>query len=286
MQSRQQRVQPYWPKYVLCKKEFLKTLFTIGREKNEGDTLLIEIGQDHCCFGYLDEAGKAFSHVGYIAFDDLEIESRLPEILSGLKEGQDGKIVICSVFEQALLIPQQYFNPSYSLPAVMYDQPDQKQLHDLVAEWQVIAAYFLPRTIYENLLSTFPTPLFFHAYTPALKTGGSVEAGSIDIHFSTRYFRVFVKQEGQLHLAQIYAYKTPLDVVYYLLKICTEFQLNQAGAQLVVSGLIDKDSAMYEELHNYFLNIRFASPGGFSIPENSHPHYYFTSLYNLAACVS
>jgi hypothetical protein len=50
----------------------------------------------------------------------------------------------------------------------------------------------------------------------------------IAIHFTTQQFRVLVKQGAQLQLAQTYAYKTPLDVVYYLLKICSELGLDQA----------------------------------------------------------
>jgi hypothetical protein len=77
-----------------------------------------------------------------------------------------------------------------------------------------------------------------------------------------------------------------LDVVYYLLKICYELNLDQSETYVVVSGLIDKDSALYNELHNYFLNLHFAQAPSYSLPQNEHPHYYFTSLYNLAACVS
>jgi len=95
-----------------------------------------------------------------------------------------------------------------------------------------------------------------------------------------------VKKNKQLQLAQAYSYKTPLDVVYYLLKICYEFGLDQSEVFVILSGLIDQDSAMYSELHSYFLNLYFAQPPPYSVPENEYPHHYFTSLYNLAACVS
>jgi hypothetical protein len=115
---------------------------------------------------------------------------------------------------------------------------------------------------------------------------GFVAPDQIDIHFNTEYFIVLVKKNKQAQLVQTYSYKTPLDVVYYLLKICYEFQIKQPEVFVIVSGLIDKDSNMYTELHNYFLNLHFAQAPSYSIPENDHPHHYFTSLYNLAACVS
>jgi hypothetical protein len=111
-------------------------------------------------------------------------------------------------------------------------------------------------------------------------------ADQIDLHFTTQDFRVLVKKDQHVLLAQTYQYKTPLDVVYYLLKISYEFDLDQSSTFLIVSGLIEKDSALYQELHNYFVQLHFAQATTYELPENSHPHYYFTSLYNLASCVS
>ena len=102
----------------------------------------------------------------------------------------------------------------------------------------------------------------------------------------TQQFRVLVKKDHQVHLAQTYSYKSPLDVVYFLLKICYEFKLDQSSVFVILSGLIEKDSAMYRELHSYFVNLHFAEATSYELPQNELPHHYFTSLYNLAACAS
>jgi hypothetical protein len=170
---------------------------------------------------------------------------------------------------------------------VIYDTIADTHFTDRVADWQIVNSYSLPGTIHDRIVKQFPSAVFFHAYTPSLKIyNGFVAADQVDLHFTTHNFRVLVKKSQQVHLAQTYSYKTPLDVVYYLLKICYEFKLEQAEVFLIVSGLIDQDSAMYSELHNYFLNIHFAHAPSYTLPETEHPHYYFSSLYNLAACVS
>jgi hypothetical protein len=108
----------------------------------------------------------------------------------------------------------------------------------------------------------------------------------LEVHIATQQFSVLVKKDNQVQLAQTYSYKSPLDVVYFLLKICYEFQLEQSSVFVILSGLVEKDSAMYKELHNYFTNLHFAEAAPYELPQNELPRHYFTSLYNLAACAS
>jgi hypothetical protein len=74
-------------------------------------------------------------------------------------------------------------------------------------------------------------------------------------------------------------------VAYYLLKICYAFELSQQEVYLILSGLVEKSSNLFAELQQYFAHIHFAQRPEISLPQTSHPHHYFTSLYNLAACV-
>jgi hypothetical protein len=196
-------------------------------------------------------------------------------------------VVVCSAFPQSLLTPKHGHKNDYILLNVLYDSPSQKFLKDEIPEWQMYVTYSIPQSIFNAIKQRFRFPEFMHAYTPAIKVfNGFVSSNQIDIHFTTQQFRVLVKKEKQIQLVQTYAYKTPLDVVYFLLKICYEFAMDQSAVVVVVSGLIDEDSAMYTELHNYFLNLHFAQAPSYSVPPNEYPQHYFTSLYNLAACVS
>jgi hypothetical protein len=265
----------------------LNTVFSIGSEDVKSDTLLLELGQDHCCYAYLDSHSKSFTLIRYVSLDEFESEEKLFQVLGGIGKNDFEKVVVCSAFAQALLVPQKYFSANLPLTTMMYDIIAHKELNDSIAEWQMVTSYSMPLSVYESILSRFNSVDFFHACTPSLKIyNGFVAADQVNIHFTTRFFRVIVKKNQQVQLAQTYSYRTPLDVAYYLLKICYEFRLEQSTVFLVLSGLIEQDSALYEELHNYFLNLHFAQAPTYTLPENQHPHYYFTSLYNLAACVS
>lgn len=265
----------------------MKTVFTIGNGGADCDTLLLEIGEGYCCHALLKGTERTFYQIQYHTFDELESEEQLSLLLDRLKKENCGKVMVCSAFPQSLLTPKHGHKNDYILLNVIYDSPSQKYLKDEVNEWQMCVTYALPVSVFSMIKERFRFAEFVHAYTPALKIyNGFVAPDQIDIHFTTGHFRVIVKKNKQVQLAQAYSYKTPLDVVYYLLKISYEFSLNQSEVFLVLSGLIDQDSAMYTELHNYFLNLHFTQAPSFSLPENEYPQYYFTSLYNLAACVS
>jgi hypothetical protein len=262
-------------------------LFQIGKAEDTADTLLIEVGQDHCLYAFVDHPLKSFTYLHYISFSETEAEQSMAGVLAGIPGRNWKEVILSTAFEQSLLIPKKYFSGDHALLDAIYDVPDLEYRHDTIGEWQIVNEYGLPAGIFSQVQEKFPNTRLIHVYTPALKIyNGFVAADQVDIHFTTQYFRVLVKKDKDIQLAQTYSYKTPLDVVYYLLKICYEFNLDQRELFLIVSGLIDKDSALYEELHHYFLNLHFSNAPTWIVPEHDLPHYYFHSLYNLASCVS
>lgn len=274
-------------KPLTLQKKLLKTVFTIGNDSAGCDLLLIEVGNNDCCSAFLKTSENRFYNIQYHSFDTGEEEFAINTILNELKEQDCKRVVVSSSHPHALLVPNRYVDGQHSLVSAIYDVSDGKLLTDALPEWQLSIAYAVPDVVKKIILDKFESIEFRHAYASALKsTEAALLPSCIQIHFGTQHFHVIVRKENQVLLAQTYFYKTPLDVVYYLLKIFYEFGLEQSGIDLLISGLIDQDSAMYVELHHYFLNARFAGAPSFELPEHSHPQHYFTSLYNLAACVS
>lgn len=279
----------YAYKYVFCKKEALKTLFTIGAkdESAANYTLLLEIGRDQLNVGHFNKATQSLDHIQYHQWDEFTAADDLKSFLDNQQGKTFERVVVSSAFPQALLTPTRFFNNNYNLLDTLYDLPAQQYFHDSIPEWQLAIVYSIPQDIHTVLQSHFANMQVLHAYTPAIKLyNGSTAENQISIHFTSQYFSVLVKKAQHLQLVQTYSYKTGLDVVYYLLKICYEFGIPQADAHLVLSGLLEKNSAMFKELMNYFLHINFAQAPQITLATDDHPTYFFSSLYNLAACVS
>lgn len=273
--------------YLCTKLRNLKTLFHIGPEERQEGPLLMEVGADHCTYAILSSDRRSITQLRYVSFDPFNAAEALQSIVDELgRPGED--VAISSAFPQALLVPQRIYGENdHSMLDLVYDAPAQQYRHDPIPEWQIVNIYGIPQPLYQTLSRQFSSARFYHAYTTTLKVyNGFVAENQMSVHFTTREFRVMVKKGEQLQLAQTYQYSTPLDVVYYLLKICYEFALEQSEVAVILSGLVENDSALYKEIHQYFSEVHFAQAQGPSLPESPHPRYFFSSLYNLALCVS
>jgi hypothetical protein len=148
--------------------------------------------------------------------------------------------------------------------------------------------YRLASGIHASINRKFLSGKFWHLYTVILKNPSSQPSGTISIDFKTDEFSVVVLREGKLLLCQTFAYTAPEDVLYYLLKCCQQLNLSQQQVQLFLSGLIEKDSALYRELYKYFINLEFESLAGkikLTTALTVHPEHYYSSISKLAACV-
>ena len=222
------------------------------------------------------------------AFDALSIEESVDDLLKIISEKQRNinNLVISPAFPEALLIPNKFYHLKSSLLHNIYNLNHFFPLNDPIAEWQLINVYTLPLSLHNKIATQLPGASFIHAYTPLLKIyNGFTSDHQVSAHFIGKQFRVMVKKHHHVELLQTYTYSSPMDVVYFLLKICTEFQLPQEETQIIISGLIEEESALYKELHHYFLHMHFAISTTLSLPDHEYPNHFFTSLHNLAACV-
>lgn len=267
----------------------MKTLFDIrsNREPNGEHVLLLEAGRDYCSYIFWHRRTNTIDRLQFHSFTEIEAEKKIADVLNECKEFNFETVVICSAFPQALLMPTKYFKDDFGALNAIYDQPVQVYKYDLIPEWQMVNMYSLPQSLHQLFGTAFSSVQFLHVYTPTIKAfNGFVADNQLLVHFTPQHFRVLLKKSSAIHLAQTYTYQTPLDVVYYLLKICYEFELEQSTIHLILSGLIEKDSALFTELQQYYTNVHFANPPQIKLPESELPHHFFTSLYNLTTCVS
>lgn len=267
----------------------VKTLFDIPAKATVGKdhTVLLEIGNTYAAYTYLNKATATLDGMFYHSFAETDAETDLKTIVANIASTGVQAAVVCSAFPEALLTPSKFFSQDYAVLDAVYGGAEQAHFHDSVPEWQLVNVYAFPQALRRLLDDAFFSVEFYHAYTPVLKIyNGYIADHQILAHFTEQDFRVLVKKDSAVQLAQTYAYKTPLDVVYHLLKLANEFGLSPQSLHLIVSGLIEKDSALYAELRQYFSHLHFTHPPERALADNSHPHHFFTSLFNLASCVS
>ena len=270
------------------KRASLNKIFQVGENgENRSNLLLCEWGEHHCCIAEYDEEHKTLHNLEYFSFDHWNVS--MGEVIAALEQRKKEhlKPVFCAAFPQAAFSPSKLYNVENNLLVSLYGNVFSYELHNVINEWQIVNVYAFPAPVYKRIVAVFPSALFFHVHTPELKLyNGFVAENQISVHFTPKQFRVLVKHSGQLQLAQVYHYNAPLDVVYYLLKIFGELKLDKEDAYLILSGLIDENSALYKEIESYFFNVHFALPSAVQLDSEDHPQHFFSSMYNLALCAS
>jgi hypothetical protein len=253
--------------------------------------LLLIAGTRYCSFGVMNHLTKELTDFGYYAADENENH-------------------ICrKVFEQNSLLNQRFYQSAIAydiaeavqVPAACYKYEDSK-LHlkalygangqsalmaENLPEWNLYNVYRVPSEIHGLLSQKLVTGKYWHTASVQLKQGFADNL--ILVHFTAGEFSVTVIKEKNLQLVQRFEYAAPEDVLYYLLKICGEFSLSQRSVKLVLSGLVEKDSAVCRAVFTYFLHVVFDSlPDGISLSGAfaDYPVHYFSPVCKLAACVS
>lgn len=255
--------------------------------------LSIRLGEQHFGFAISSESGNELLQLTWYVSDQPG-DQQLQEIFSQHSElrGPFDKVMIGYDHTRSVLVPANSpaKNDAKVLLETMYGVNGKYSIiTENIAGWQVENIYAVPVETRAWVNKHFPSAHHLHNYSIGIKqVDVNDPAGSLVINFHNHDFMVIAVRSNQLLLAQSFSYSTPADVIFYLLKITNEFSLSQASVNLVLSGLIEKESSLYRELVHYFLNIRFREPA-WQIPQTegeSYPSHFFTSLNDLATCES
>ncbi len=193
--------------------------------------------------------------------------------------------------EEALLIPEKlltatsaedYLNLVYGESA-RHDVKYEK----LLATKVFINAYRVRKAISELLSRHFIIYQTAHTYSTILNDvmrRPIIDHAFIKIQFYSNHFIVAVWKDERFQLIQSYRYQSDEDVLYYLMRISQQFSFELAEVALEVSGFIDKELSLYNQLSALFTNIstdNMQPVGVFQKVEGEYPLHYFTPFYKL-----
>lgn len=207
---------------------------------------------------------------------------------------------------QPFLHPQQQVEIAYAfadlsvLPAANYEEKKLQALHqslypfagpavfktETMAEWQLYLGYPVPITLYRGCESLFPGARARHSFKLSLNVGEqSGTQGKFLIDIGIAEFSVVLLKNNRLQFFQTFPYASPADVLYYLLSVCEAQLVSPAEVELVLTGLLEKDSALYRELWQYFTHITLRE-SLIEATDFPYPLHYFSTLNDLLLCAS
>lgn len=249
-------------------------------------------GVRHCSFAIMNYLSKELVEFGY--YTSTEDENDYKSFFEGI-ESLNNRHYQTAIGYDA--------NESVQIPSAIYRYEDGqlnleaafgKTVHTTVVSenlpgWNLYNIYRLPSNLHSAISWKFLSAKSWSIYSVLLKGHSSKNDEVMIIDFKTDEFSLVVVKNNKLLLANTFLYSSPDDVLYYLLKCCQQLNLSQQEVQLSLSGLIEKDSAVYRELYKYFIHLEFESLSADVKLANglaAHPEHYFSSISKLAACVS
>lgn len=273
----------------------MKRLFYIntGITEEAGQQILsICIGERHFSFAITDKPGIQLHSLAYYTADVITTDL-LSDTISGYSELNTSfyEVQVSYDYTRSILVPLPYFETESAkvLLNTMYGTNGQLSvISEAITEWQLYNIYAVPKDIHDWISRKYPTGKFRHYFTLTMKMMAAGPSDRFLINIHTDEFSFIAIKENKLLIAQTHLYSSPEDICYILLKTCHQFSLSQEKVQLSVSGLIEKESRLFREMYQFFINIKFWEPA-WDIPAtdgNRYPAHFFTTLNLLARCAS
>jgi hypothetical protein len=106
--------------------------------------------------------------------------------------------------------------------------------------------------------------------------------------FYNNRFTVMLHVAGKLQVIRSFNFQQPLDALYHLLNISTQFDLDVNTIQLRLCGMVDSQSNLFETISKYFLRIEMVQwPTDITCKtgDTQFPPQFFSQLFIQALCV-
>lgn len=260
----------------------------------EDISLFGEVSNEGFGYFFFNDKNKLIEGLTVFHFDKREAENNVPGLLKKIFDEQPllknrfNNIFISYSFNESILTPVIYYNSiqnNENMNLVYGDLNNGIVLTDDVKEKSLYNIYRIPVDIHKAIEDQFPTAKFFHQYSLLVKQ--LPDTGNImKIIFYQNKIVITLLKKDKLQIVQTFSYATAEDVVYHMLNICCQFLVEEINVEL--SGMIEKDSGLFKEIHKYFLMTGFSNlPGDLAYPESikEFPPHFFSYLFSIVLCV-
>jgi Protein of unknown function (DUF3822) len=259
-------------------------------------SLIIDAGERHFSFAVLSRESNEFVALEYYQFSAKHKEEELRELVSShtLLQLDYRDISIFYNNASGLLIPERFYDADVSdrmLELVTGDVPSSMPFFDEVPEMNLRNIYTVPAYLHEMLTAQFPQASCEHLHSGLLKKNILLhrKQDRIEVIFYPEQIIISLWLNGKLQILQCYGYETPDDITWYLLDICRQWNTDPSVLPVMVSGLIEKYSALYAGIDKYFPVVETEErPDTFNydIAFDRYPAHFFSPLFSLGLCVS
>lgn len=227
---------------------------------------------------------------------DTEIAEQLYEIFQQepLLESQVRELTVIYQFDDSILLPESGFRNElrHSLLDLFSGNLNQGVVcSDPVHLLDMHTVYRIPQAVYNLFQQKFPTGRQQHYYSTLLRQfrDHSPHSGvQAQVIFFPGKVVIAVSQDAFPLLLQSFQFQTPEDISWLLLHICNKIHIDPIGVTVRLSGLVDIQSASFEEVQKYFAHVELDTIDTDRWQNEAlsgYPPHYFAPFLKPALCV-
>jgi hypothetical protein len=276
----------------------LKAAFNIipAKFENEHHHLLIEAGYHGISFSWFTKAPFEIKGLAVYHFNNISAAADAATAIESVLwnnpvfEERIESVSICYDFNESLLVPAAFCQPGTeeAMLKLVFEHDDAGMMvKEEISKLNITHIYAVPKRIENALTGKFPGARSFHSSSLQLEKFNP-EGDHISCIFFHNSIKLFLYKAGEMQAVQHFHYHKPVDVAYHMLNCCARFNMKPSEITLQLSGMIDANSNLYNELLKYFLNIAFDEPvKDIELHERVkfYPAHFFSHLTVLMSCV-
>ncbi len=241
---------------------------SFGKVSENGDSLMIGLSASGIYFCELNATDNRILFAGSFPFDTNVDNTLHAHLINGLKHFQLSK-------KNYINVMVNYFDRQFTLvPVNFYDASNLRTLLEfnvgsvgekIIVTDDINADIKLIYAIDEQLKSVLDTVFPGHQLKHSLSVASKLMLSSDELLKENMLLSVYhdhievvVKQDQRFLLANQFSIKTQEDVLYYVLFVLEQYQLNPLFVTITIAGNVDSNASLIASLKKYVKQIRLA----------------------------
>ena len=241
---------------------------SFGQSSNLANTLVIELSDTLIQFCEMESTQNKPIFICDYPIDNILKHSMSEHLISAIKHFQISKkkyqhVYINYFTSQFTLCPTSFYNPELNRSMLEFNigsiSNNLLLVDDVNTDIKLI--YAIDESIKSTLDLIFPNHQLKHTMSVLSKlmlVSEELVKEHIILSIHSNYIELAVKQNQKLLLANQFSIKTQEDVLYYVLFILEQYQLNPLTANITIVGNLDTNSEIITSLKKYIKNIHLA----------------------------
>ena len=132
--------------------------------------------------------------------------------------------------------------------------------YDEITNFDIINVYVannIDSKIEQNIEITNKSHFATTLVTKLLEQNKNIATLQFFVHFMNDNFQIIIIENSKLIFYNSFNFTTEIDVLYYILFVAEQHQLNPEDFSLVLLGIIKEESKEYEIIYKYIRNVSF-----------------------------